>query len=411
MGQATVITLDSIYKFALNHKLTLISLGKKMLDKTSSDRRRIFIVNDGENASAEERHACYDKMIDKLNTVEDNELGCLLRVLWKRYEDDLRVHRYDLAEDEYAYSEPHGQDANGNWIDWRISINLARDSTDSTWFREHQVIFHEFFHNIYAIANLKNMGIIENFGNVIANDVNELFKEENNKTGKRLNNITFKVDKRHKAALYDIIGAVFYKGKYGCNPDNYKLYNKNCKKKFQCNASLSRTIPDLAYCQFRQQSEPSGNHNMLSCNKASNCNYRIECRLCINDWCDEIFGHTYDYWLEGDMKNYCLKKNEYGNNPYERGLNKKDPYKKGWCFECKNKNKFPKCVEPKEFYKTLAEEAFVHMAADAITNPKAYKEIMACLPKSDIMFRDILRKLEQRILLQDRKERVAGYLF
>ncbi|MCL2282857.1 MAG: hypothetical protein FWC26_06025 [Fibromonadales bacterium] len=340
MGNETIIKKDSI--------CDCISEFARLTSQLNQNNRRQFLTEGDTNGIHHVQ--CYIEMLHLLNTIEDCELGFLLRNVWRTYENDLRVNSLTLAESEDAY---YGQDDNGKW---GIFINLGRNNRGSNWHASYHIIFHEFFHNIYDVADLKDKNMIERFGNTIIYEVNELFKEENNKNAnkKRLNDLTFKEPKINKAALYDIIGAVLYKGKYGCNPSNSKLYThdkKDCEDKFMC----TRTQTEA--CNYREESR---NFVVNICTsvecafkKLINYDYRIPCHLRINNWCNNIFGHLESYWRERDKE----EKDKLG------------------------------------FSKVLAEEAFVHMAAEAIVNPVAYKNIKECLPISEEMFRDILEEM------------------
>jgi len=342
MAKATTIKReswrDSLPKFAVK------------LDETPIEKRKIF------TESNNYRHKkCYAEMIKKLNEVDKNlvpivgsvgkRLGPLLRLLWKKYEDKLRVHNYELNE-EYAY----GKYKQG---EYGIHINLIRDMNGSNWYMDYGVIFHEFFHNIYNIADHKNINM-EQFGNIIINDVQNLLSEEkkaNAKEKTRLRTITYDIKiKRDKAALYDIIGAELYRGKYGCNPDNSEFYiGKKCEEKFVCNP-VSATNAKIINCKFRNLYKPYFCSNSKECifKKENGFDYKVKCDVKINYWCDEIFGHSIDYWGQ-----------------------------KG----------------PPNFPKLLAEETLVYMATEAIVNNTAYENMKSYLPNSETKFREILMEI------------------
>jgi len=346
------------------------SLLDRTLEMTPPDRRKIFVIRENEltelemrNAERERRQNCYEEMIGLLNDIKDRELRFLLRNVWKKYEDKLRVNNYEIDGDESYFEE----NANG---EWGIYINLRHDITGEDWLAAYHTIFHEFFHNIHKKAGLENTDIMEQFAKTIKSDVQNLLEvEKGRKNGKKLlHQITFVEKKRNKAALYDIIGAVLYGGKYGCNPNDSEIYNKNCKYKYLCNRSMmdnsvarncSHKIEacDSNECEYRDNPCNRDRKCALICgNKDKGCigNFQIKCNMSTNDWCDEIFGHTSDYWKKED---------------------------------------------PAKFLNLLAEEAFVHMAAEAIVNNDAYNLISECLHDSEPKFREILYEISPKIFI------------
>jgi hypothetical protein len=386
MGKGTVIKRDSI--------CDCISELMQLWAKLEPNPERNFLKND-DNTDGISHKNCYKAMLNFLNHTKDEDsgfnlkdikndcLGRLLRGVWRTYEKELRGNKYNLKEEEAAY---YGQGEDGKW---GIFINLKLSNEGTDWLANHHIIFHEFFHNIYDVAKikdiyLKNSDIIERFGNTIMAEVNNMLKEENDgtkkATEKRLNNLTYMVDKKHKAALYDIIGAILYKGKYGCNPANSNFYTedkKECKDKFVCKCPIefdeknNKWVPEckdckhitncnheiirvrIKDCKFREisnrykVSKCTGGECIFKNDKTVKFDYRIVCHLCTNDWCEAIYGHGSDYWKQ----------------------------------------------EGKSFLKLLAEEAFVDMAASAIVNPKAYENIRKYLTKSEEIFIEILGKI------------------
>jgi hypothetical protein len=317
---------------------------------------------------------CYESMLNYLNSVNDTELGQLLRELWKKYEIHLRMHSTDKNIVPFYMSEERARE---KWNQeeaerkWGVYINLLRNAdSHKIWFVPYHDIFHEFFHNIYDVANVKDIrhngiDMIDEFGKIIVRDVNNLLDEENNKTGRRLNNLTFETHQWNKAALYDIIGAVLYKGKYGCNPNNSELYTKDgrrCKDKIGCrlhNKNTCNYIFESGRCYLANSVFYTENEQRR---KKQECEYGVNCDLRSNDWCDIIVGHLESYWAEKDTE----REKRVG------------------------------------FLKMLAEETFAHMAAEAIVNPEAYKKIKECLPESDKTFRKILKILTNALICQFR---------
>jgi len=388
------------------------------LKETPIGERNIFKIAQSED--------CYKAMIGILNetkkdlkiATEDRELKALRRLLrevWRKYEDKLKVNNYYLWENK----EKKGFHENG------VDINILQDIVNDWdpierigWRVAYHSIFHEFFHNIDYAAETISCTYKDNiFGKTIEIEIKELLSEENDKNKKadekRLRILTYNVVKREKAALYDLIGGVLYRGKYGCNPSNSEYYNKGkngkgekCKNRFLCD-KLSKDDPQTAHCDFRKNCEPNeclygsgnipveyrcyyGNHTGCyrkyekyndsvqtcfncdtykkkkcyptisicgyKCNKIDECkyNYKNECNLEDNNWCNNIFGHSRDYW---------------GDKP------EKDS------------------TSTSEFLVDLASEAFAHFAAEAIVNPEAYKKIREYLPNSENVFREIIRKI------------------
>lgn len=313
------------------------------LEETSIQKRKIFTGNESSHKN------CYSEIIRKLNEeIKDKELGCFLREIWKKHENELRVGNYEAEE---AYCE-----YNKKIKKWEVHINLKRDIEDSKWLKGYHTIFHEFFHNIYKVAGLMDMDLTKQFGETVISDIRNLLNEEKKASAKDetlLRKITHKTDKKYKAALYDIIGAEFYKGKYGCNPASDSSPRNKCKYKYSC----------LALCEytFTCEGKPNANNTCPASickpgcrfkryctNKNKICNYRIECKLETNEWCDEIYGHVKSYW--------------------EKGI----------------------------FSDNLAEETFALMAAEAIVNFEAYEKIKECLPKSEKIFEKILEKMSSK---------------
>jgi hypothetical protein len=386
--------------------------------------------------------SCYSEMIAMLNLVDamlnlfgfdvDRLLGPLLRLLWRKHEKDLKVGSYKLDKNTRAYSEYNK--ATG---ELEVYINVERDRTShDEWHAAYESIFHEFFHNIFDVAriggiNLAETDIIKRFGKEIETEVNTLLAEENDKNAarKRLKDLTFykqkanraeeKKQKRYRAALFDIIGAVFYRGKYGCHPPNSQFYThdgKPCvdKKICQCifnadyledscdkcalqcgpfeNTSLEVVRADrgtvVSKCEFRTDPlnpSPNDKHfkekgpiffNYRCRNKGaciykndSNgyyrvdyqrmvCNFENNCWSADNALCYKLWGHGPDYWEP-------IHKSEWKKHPQPSP----------------------------EFLFRLADETFAHMAAEAIANPAAYEYMVKYLPQSYEKFKKILKTL------------------
>jgi hypothetical protein len=435
------------------------------LEETPIENRKIFTITEGNFAygsndeekqkEADKRKECYKAMIEMLNedekyvtaATEDRELKSLRRLLrevWKKHEDKLRVNNYSAKEmattkkkeDEYKGKEFYKNKDNI----WGVGINLDEDTKHDWdpeeeeikiekenekekemkvgWRVAYHTIFHEFFHNIDHAANPQDDKYFaaayrgNEFGKTIEMEIYELRDEEEDKSKKasekRLNKLTYHTAKRKKAALYDLIGGVLNRGRYGCNPPNSEFYNKGkdgkakkCEVRFLCDFILSRADSRFLDCDSRKNCKPNdcgygnldvedgyrcyyGNHS--SCYQGSNsnkdcnicgkykrkkcfpagnkcryicgrmekCDYKNECRLETCDWCNKIFGHGVNYWKEKPKKN------------------------------------FPSSPE---FLECLAAEGFAHFAAEAIVNPEAYKKIRECLTDSEKIFREIIREM------------------
>jgi len=305
-------------------------------------------------------HEMLERSVDR----EYSYLFFLLRQLWKKHESKMIVNKRDADDKDIGFYE------NEKTGEYGVYININHNSQESNdgWYTAYQTIFHEFFHNIdhlssYQSYKYKNKKFDHfdkkyQFGEIIINEVREeLLKEEKKAAPKektRLRTITYDItDRRHKAALYDIIGAVLYYGKYGCNPDNSEFYTENsrkCEDKCVCNP-LSTTNPKTAICGFRTR----GSSIYDRCGNSKECSFKRVCSLRTNDWCNVIHGHGSNYWL--------VK---------EKGGKEDD------------KDGFPM---------RLAEEAFALMASEAVANHGAFGNTKKYLPKSYDMFIEILKEM------------------
>jgi len=246
-------------KFAYNNK--------SLLDKAHK------IFKDYNFTENDVRFKCYAEMIKKLDAIENPadgseikddvkkelcKLAPLLRRTWRKYENELRVHEYKTKKGvSYCdYENENGARVHG------VYINLEYAMEDLDWIASYHYIFHEFFHIVSGAADrdVGLDGIMLEFGRSIACDVDKLLEEENDNsvaTKKRLNNLTYKTDKKHKAVLYDLIGAVLYRGKYGCYPPNSEFYNggKKCKNENGCKLETNIDCNKI----FGHNIDPNGN--------------------------------------------------------------------------------------------------------------------------------------------------------
>jgi hypothetical protein len=314
----------------------------------------------------------YNKMHEMLERSVEREfsyLFFLLRQVWKKHESKMIVNKYDADYKDVGF----GKEERTGEYEVYININYDTQELDDRWYAAYQTIFHEFFHNIDHLADYKsytykNRGFDHfdkeyQFGEIIISEVKNILEEEKKagpKEKTRLRAITYDIaNKKHKAALYDIIGAVLYYGKYGCNPDNSEFYTKDGKKcgdKCVCNYALSRTNSKTAICEHRKERKNVENsfYN-YNCSKTGGCDYKKVCSLRANDWCNIIHGHGSDYWLV--------------------------------------KEKGDKEDDKKGFPMRLAEEAFVLMASEAVANLSAFGNLKKYLPKSYKMFVQILKEM------------------
>ncbi|MCL2283585.1 MAG: hypothetical protein FWC26_09750 [Fibromonadales bacterium] len=309
----------------------------------------------------------YNKMRELLKISEEKEyeyLSFLLKQVWKKYENELRVNNSKARDNEVGFYK------NENTGIYGVYINIDNHTQESNdgWYAAYQTIFHEFFHNIDHLAGYKSYTYKNKnfdhsdkeyqFGEIIISEIRKSLLEEEKNAGPkektRLRTITYDItDRRHKAALYDIIGAVLNYGKYGCNPNNSEFYTedgKKCGDKCVCNP-LSKTNPKTAICEFRTR----GLSIYDRCSNSKECSYKRVCSLRANDWCNVIHGHGSNYWL--------VK---------EKGSKEDD------------KESFPM---------RLAEEAFALMASEAVANRNAFGNLKKYLPKSYDMFVEILKEM------------------
>jgi len=355
---------------------------------------------------------CYDKMLEKLKATKteeygkrDDQLRCLLIELWRRYENDLRVNKYDADTKEIWFEECSGVNIN-------LYYNTENESEPETeykpddekkvsWHVAYHTIFHEFFHNIDAVAYTHSYTYREGnferfkrsyqfesdskakeifnkncqFGEIIINDVRNLLAEEKKAAPNdytRLREITHNTAKCEKSALYDIIGAVFYKGQYGCNPVSEK-----CEYEYWCDPLSKESKSEYLNCTYRigEGCLPGNADN--KCVYSYRCKYNPEelyddCEAKNRAWCRKNKDCKYRIRCEfsTEHKAGCLKNKTYGHE--------KDYWLK------QGKEGFPKL---------LAEETFAYMAAEAIVNPQAYNKMKKCLLESEKMFREILIKM------------------
>jgi len=415
------------------------------LEETPIGKRKIFTIDVNESET-KKRKECYKAMIEILNekkdsgiVTEDNEfksLRRLLREVWKKYEDKLRVHNYRVWENK----EKKGfyEDKDTNREKWGVGINIEQD-VENEWDPEekdkvgwrvaYHTIFHEFFHNIDHAANPKDgkyfsIAYKNNaFGNIVEEEIYQLLKEENDKTKKasekQLNNLTYNTPKREKAALYDLIGGVLNRGRYGCYPPNSEFYNKGkdgkgekCKVRFLC-STFSDTKAETANCRYKERCNPQecrygkGNvKNGYRCFYGRNfeCYESYEGKVYSEKTCNSCIYYKNEK-IEKTKKcfpdvNKCRYRcNNAGTCPHNYKM-ECDLKTTDWCKKiCGHGIDYwgekPKKNEPSssDFLERLATEAFAHMASEAIVNPKAYNKIKECLPKSEKMFREIIEEI------------------
>ncbi len=388
-------------------------------------------VNERKILTSSKGCECYKAMIDRLNRVDNRfgELRLLLREVWRKHEKNLIVNKYDANDKEKSFG-PNGQNI------WGVYINLKHDSegdwdpdeeSNIGWCVPYHTIFHEFFHNIdYAAQEGYDKyfsSAYENnaFGKTIKEEISELCEKENANPGKGLlSELTYNTEKRHKAALYDIIGGVLNKGKYGCNPNNSEFYNKDkdgknekCKTRFLCSDS-SKIDPNAANCKYKKRCNPNecdyvrkGNVEKKKTDARVDAEFGYIC-LYGNYSCFD-----YDKNISNKICQYCLTYKNKKCHPIDNkcryrcsnvgNCNYKDKKNKSYKIECSLKDNdwcnkifghgsdYWKTGE--KFLANLASEAFAHMAAEAIANPEAYIKIKEYLPDSERMFRKILRKM------------------
>jgi len=309
------------------------------------------------------------EMLERNVEREYSYLFFLLRQIWKKHESKMIVNKRDADYKDVGF----GKDERTGEYGVYININNHTQESNDSWYAAYQTIFHELFHNIDYLADYKSYTYKNRdfdhfdkeyqFGEIIISEVKNILEEEKKADPKektRLRAITYDIaNKKHKAALYDIIGAVLYYGKYGCNPDNSEFYTedkKKCGDKCVCNYTLSKTNPKTTICEHRKdRKNANGGFYSYNCNKAGGCDYKKVCSLRANDWCNIIHGHGSNYWLV----------NEKGG---------KEDDKKG-------------------FPMRLAEEAFVLMASEAVANHDAFVNAKKYLPKSYKMFVEILKEM------------------
>jgi hypothetical protein len=421
--------------------------------ETPKVSRSIFQENDAE------QEACYKRIIEMLNNTgefkkaedalgekfndtepeienkvkeEIRQYGFLLRSTWKKYEGRLKVHDYYIGGNSYFRKNKEG--VHGVFMDIRLCTK------DLKWSKAYSTIFHEFFHNIFYLAGLEDKGIIKDFGNAIVGDVNKLLEEENNKDSKRkrLNDLTFdkkakmESDKKnkgkseeeqelamkhamgkarwYKATLYDIIGAVLYRGRYGCHPSKPQYYiGKKCENKNVCKCICNKDGAKFVCegCKYDYKCNHNDDANgewIKNAEKKRKSDKRKEAikENCVGQWFrKEIYEGMYRCTREN-----CLFKEGWKNEAGEElkfdFLIKCHPSNNYWCKSMHGhdmdeygdpywgeKTKTP----TDEFLRGLAEEAFVSMAADAIVTPKAYENIMECLPNAYKFFERILMEI------------------
>ena len=136
----------------------------------------------------------------------DDDIGILLRNLWNKYEDKLRVH--DINYGSASDIPMADKDVSG---EYGIFINLNRDVKKTDYLNEYQQIFHEFFHCIDFIAGNTFTWSYKPyaFANTIKADVEAIgyFNDMQQSTAPE--------DIRKRAYLFDILGGVLNRDKIG----------------------------------------------------------------------------------------------------------------------------------------------------------------------------------------------------
>jgi hypothetical protein len=203
----------------------------------------------------------FNDMDGKLDTSKDfEEVGYLLRALWRENESGLRVHdtrvKGQISEkdfEEYEKKRKNGQITNREFEVIKEKYNnpyifknsgiytdLLHDTYWKTWGKPYQFTFHEFFHNIDDLISRKYQHrnrIFEyyneksKFGKIIIKDVEELREIISGTT--RLDEINNLNNKHIKAYLYDIIGGASEPpGEYGSEGGfghDYNYWTKECR--------------------------------------------------------------------------------------------------------------------------------------------------------------------------------------
>jgi len=186
-----------------------------------------------------------NEMDGKLRSVDGSEkfveAGLLLRKLWRKHEKELMVHTRSL------YGGTHEQDikskkmkvenfkfAKNEADEYGIYIDLVYDTYQKDWSKAYQLTFHGFFTHIDYLSNYKadeyfsyiHLNPVFRFVNpdktllpMFAKDKRHQFSEIIIKEVKALDSSgrldeIYKLPLHSKAPLYDIMGGVFFKGKY-----------------------------------------------------------------------------------------------------------------------------------------------------------------------------------------------------
>ena len=148
------------------------------------------------------------EMYKLLNEAEGIE-GILLRNVWNKYEDKLRVHdtNYSPASD----LPKADKNASG---EYGIFIHLDRDVVETEALNDYQQIFHEFFHSIDFIVGRSSTNKNDTFtwiyksnafAKIIKDEANDIKKKGDIVKIQQRSNLN---DQKERAYLFDILGGV-----------------------------------------------------------------------------------------------------------------------------------------------------------------------------------------------------------
>jgi len=367
----------------------------------------------------------YDEILKRLNSMNDKlgkeyeDIGFLLKGLWDRYDCKNKCGRKceNCSEKLIVHStkingSKHEQDMKKNYKkvtnNSRFSRNgiytdLLYDTYQKDWTKAYQNTFHEFFHAIDWLANpeptkcftsvyknkffrfihLNNKSTFGfdpkekyQFGEVIIKDIDNL------KPGdfERINNLPM----HDKAPLYDAIGGEHHKGKYPDKLENEELFTK-IKEEERNYEQYGHTCGYWIKEGFMNEDRT----RYVSTNGVLNYFDALEpvARL----------------YMKSKNKDYGERKaREYINDNFPGGKNVNDIEEKERealaeiarivVFAQRAGENKPYYIN--DFYEhfpaSLAMEVFANMAATAVVNQNAFKEMKRYLPNSYRMFKEIL---------------------
>jgi hypothetical protein len=368
----------------------------------------------------------YEKILEKLEKIginkelgEDSiEIGNLLRWLWCRYEDKLKVH--DTKSTTFKF-EPNG-----------VFTNLGDDTRFNEWEKAYQKTFHELFHNIDHLVGIKKVkwsfeGVVysysseyPDFGIIIIKDVIELTTN-----GLLYNEIEY-LDKHTKACLYDIIGGVIdydlyrdsYQEKYGHGPEEWLFYgtiryllhenrrkmNKEILEKYIYENTLNTAGFETLIKEIKNATNNIKKTFVDLANVTSN-GHKIEMQLNSTILQMGVLARDYGNAFRS-IKNVCTKiaadaARTVTNKFTSKNLDIVDSfYRKDKEY---NNNNIPretmiiiKDICTYHFPQRLASETFANMASVALVNPPAFNAMKMFLPKSYNVFIKILRSMYEK---------------